>query len=68
MANVNFYLPVEEYLVRSQKVQRNVGVRHQKKKRQGILWLPVKLEDFSRSPSNSAARHNKADKTSARGV
>ena len=30
--------------MRSQNVQRNVGVRHQEKKRQGIVWLPVKLE------------------------
>ena len=32
--------------MRSQKVQRNVGVRHQDNKRQGIVWLPVKLEDL----------------------
>ena len=36
-----------EYLVRSQNVQRNVQVRHQKNKRQGIVWLPVKLEGAS---------------------
>ena len=36
--NVNFHLQVEEYFVRSQKVQDN--------KRQGIVWLPVKLEDL----------------------
>ena len=46
--------------MRCQKVQRNVGVRHQVNKRQGIVRLRVKLEGFSRSPSNSAARHNKA--------
>ena len=37
-----------EYLsVRSQNVQRNFQVRHQKNKRQGIVWLPVKLEGAS---------------------
>ena len=36
-----------EHLVRSQNVQRNVQVRHQKNKRQGIVWLPVKLEGAS---------------------
>ena len=46
--------------MRCQKVQRNVGVRHQVNKRQVIVWLPGKLEGFSRPPSNSAARHNKA--------
>ena len=38
------------------------------------MWLPVKLEDFSRSPSNSAVSHIKQvatqerDNTFARGV
>ena len=33
--------------MRSQNVQRNVRVRHQENKRQGIVWLPVKLEGAS---------------------
>ena len=75
----NFRLPIEEPPERSQKLQRNFGVRHQEDKshvlrRQGIMWLPVKLEDFSRSPSYSAVSHIKQvatqerDNTSARGV
>ena len=50
---------------------RNFGVRHQEDKshvlrRQGIMWLPVKLEDFSRSPSNSAVSHIKQVATQER--
>ena len=77
--NGDFRLPIEEPPERSQKLQRNFGVRHQEDKshvlrRQGIMWLPVKLEDFSRSPSYSAVSHIKQvatqerDNTSARGV
>ena len=63
--NEDSHLPIEEPTERSQKVKRDIEVRHQEDKRQalsrqGIVWLPVKLENFSRSPSNSAASQNKA--------
>ena len=60
-----------EYLVRSQNVQRNVQVRHQKNKRQGIVWLPVKLEGASQDLIQIVqlvTTKPPRDNTSARGV
>ena len=57
-----------EYLVRSQNVQRNVQVRHQKHKRQGI---PVKLEGASQDLIQIVqlvTTKPPRDNTSARGV
>ena len=63
--NEDSHLPIEEPTELSQKVKRNIEVRHQEANgqalsRQGIVWLPVKLDNFSRSPSNSASSQNKA--------
>ena len=63
--NEDSHLLIKEPTERCQKVQRNIGVRHQEDERQAlsrqvIVWLPVKLENFSRSPSNSSACQNKA--------
>ena len=49
--NENSHLLIEEPTERSQKVKRNIGVRHQEDKhqalsRQCVVWLPVKLEHF----------------------
>ena len=49
--NEDSHLLIEEPIERSQKVKRNIGVRHEKDKhqalsRQCVVWLPVKLEHF----------------------